>query len=115
MRTVATVLLAGGMVAGCLDRTPYDATGPDGAGGISVVPATLFLEPGGNLPLNAVVGATGGGAVRWETSDPRVVTVSEAGAVRAIAVGRAEVRAVNSRGIGRTVVTVVNQIGRAHV
>lgn len=50
----------------------------------AVVPATLFLEPGGSVPLTAVVGPTGGGAVRRETSDARVITVSGGGARSAV-------------------------------
>ena len=62
MRPRAALLLLGLGLTGCLDRTPFGATGPDDAG-IAVIPATVFLEPGAAVALGATVGPTGGGGV----------------------------------------------------
>ena len=72
MRPRAASLLLGLALTGCLDRTPFGATGPDDAG-IAVIPATVFLEPGTTVALGATVGPTGGGGVVWESEDRKSV------------------------------------------
>jgi hypothetical protein len=70
------------LLAGCLDKTPFDSTGPDDAG-VAVSPATLFLEPGASYRVGAFLGELGGGAVQWASSDPAVARVESDGTITA--------------------------------
>ncbi|MGH7645590.1 MAG: Ig-like domain-containing protein, partial [Gemmatimonadales bacterium] len=65
---------------------------------VEVAPRSVALVPGGSLQLQARLSGFGGralpgGSVTWSSSDERVATVSAAGIVTAVGVGRATIRA----------------------
>ncbi|HLG05838.1 MAG TPA: Ig-like domain-containing protein, partial [Gemmatimonadales bacterium] len=99
------------LAAGCLDREPFGATGPDDRG-FGIIPATLFLEPGASLPMRVTEGLASSGTPRWTSSDPAVAMVREDGTVTALQPGITEIRASTSRGAGRSTVTVVPPVAR---
>lgn len=99
------------LLGGCLDRSPF-APGAEDDRSVGITPATAFLEPGASLRLDASAGLLSAGAVRWASSDPLVATVGTDGTVVAQQPGTAEIRASNSRGTGRSTVTVVPPIAR---
>lgn len=78
---------------------------------IVVSPATSTLEPNAQLPLRAQVQDGSGeivpdADVTWTVQDPRVVSVSAAGVVKALAVGTSQVAANSLGRSGIAVITV---------
>ena len=78
---------------------------------IVVSPATSTLEPNAQLPLRAQVQDGSGdivpdAEVTWTVEDPRIVSVSAAGVVKALAVGTSQVAANSLGRSGIAVVTV---------
>ena len=85
-------------------ETPQVAT-------IVVSPATWTLEPNAQLPLRAQVQDGSGGTVAdadvtWTVQDPRIVSISAAGVVKALAVGTSQVAANSLGKSGIAVITV---------
>ncbi|HEV8613453.1 MAG TPA: Ig-like domain-containing protein, partial [Gemmatimonadales bacterium] len=95
------------LLAGCIEQNPLSQTTPPDES-VALIPATLFLEPGNGLSVAPTEGLAAGGALSWESSASSVATVSSNGTITALTTGVAEVRAKNSRGTGRTTVTVVS-------
>ncbi|MGH7674300.1 MAG: Ig-like domain-containing protein [Gemmatimonadales bacterium] len=67
---------------------------------VDVAPRSVALVPGGSLQMQARLSdfegkALPGGTVTWSSSDARVATVSAAGIVTAVGVGRATIRAAS--------------------
>lgn len=97
---------------GCLDQTPFGSSDPAGIPAVGIIPATLYLEPGGSVVMVASSALVQKGPVRWETEDSTIATVDDNGFVTAIRVGTTRVRASNSRGSARSSITVVPRPAR---
>ena len=108
--TLATALLVALSSWACGSTAPNVT--PDVAA-IVVSPATSTLALGAQLPLQAQV-QDGSGAlvtdadVTWTVQDPRIVSISAAGVVTALAVGRSQV-AANAFGKSGIAVISVNE------
>jgi uncharacterized protein YjdB len=107
-RTLATAVVVALSSWSCGSTAP-DAT-PEVAA-IVVSPTTSTLTPNAQLPLQAQV-QDGSGAiitdaeVTWTVQDPRVVSISDAGVVTALAVGTSQVAANSLGKYGIAVITV---------
>jgi len=107
-RTLATAVVVALSSWSCGSTAP-DAT-PEVAA-IVVSPTTSTLAPNAQLPLQAQV-QDGSGAiitdaeVTWTVQDPRVVSISDAGVVTALAVGTSQVAANSLGKYGIAVITV---------
>jgi Bacterial Ig-like domain (group 2) len=93
------------------------STSPDAAPKVAeivVSPATSTLEPNAQLPLRAQV-QDGSGTlvpdadVSWTVQDPKIVSVSSAGVVTALAVGTSQVAANSLGKSGIAVITVKSE------
>jgi hypothetical protein len=89
---------AGGVESNRLD-IDVSAAGAGGTRFVLIEPRQIALAPGQTYPLHAQVRRTEGEIieglqVRWETSDPSIVTVDETGAITSVAAGQAQVSAV---------------------
>jgi len=78
---------------------------------IVVSPATSTLAPNAQLPLQAQVQDGSGAivtdaAVTWTVQDPRIVSISEAGVVTALAIGTSQVAASSLGKSGIAIITV---------
>jgi len=109
-RTLTTVVAVALSNWSCGSTAPVAA--PDVAA-VVVSPATSTLAPNAQLPLRAQV-QDGSGAiltdadVTWTVQDPRIVSISAAGVVTALAVGRSQV-AANALGKSGIAVISVNE------
>jgi len=107
-RTLATAVVVALSSWSCGSTAP-DAT-PEVAA-IVVSPTTSTLTPNAQLPLQAQV-QDGSGAiitdaeVTWTVQDPRVVSISDAGVVTALAVGTSQVAANSLGKYGIAIITV---------
>ena len=112
-RTLTTVVMVALSNWSCGSTAPVAA--PDVAA-VVVSPATSTLAPNAQLPLRAQV-QDGSGAiltdadVTWTVQDPRIVSVSEAGVVTALAVGTSQVAASSFGKSGIAIVTVNSSAG----
>jgi uncharacterized protein YjdB len=105
LTTVAVVALSGWSCG---------ATAPEATPGVAAVvvtPATSTLAPNAQFPLRAEVQDGSGAivtdaAVTWTVQDPRIVSISEAGVVTALAVGTSQVAASSLGKSGIAIVTV---------
>jgi pullulanase len=83
--------------------------------GIVVSPATSTLAPNAQLPLRAQV-QDGSGAlvpdaeVTWTVQDPRIVSISAAGVVTALALGTSQVAASSFGKSGLAIITVKPEV-----
>ena len=105
MTTVAVIALS----SWSCGSTAPDAT-PEVAA-IVVSPATSTLVPNAQLPLQAQVQDGSGAivtdaAVTWTVQDPRIVSISEAGVVTALAIGTSQVAASSLGKSGIAIITV---------
>ena len=106
--TLATVVMVALSNWSCGSTAP-DAT-PEVAA-IVVTPATSTLAPNAQLPLRAQVQDGSGeivpdADVTWTVQDPRIVSISDAGVVTALAVGTSQVAANALGKSGIAIVTV---------
>jgi trimeric autotransporter adhesin len=107
-RVLATMLLV------ALSSWSCGSTGPDASPAVSaivVTPASSTIVLNGQLPLQAQVRDESGdivsdAAITWTVQDPKIVSVSEAGVVRALAVGTSQVAANALGKSGVAVITV---------
>src|SRR5829696_7465149 len=110
-RTLTTVVVVALSSWSCGSTAP-DAT-PEVAE-IVVSPSTYTLAPNAQLPLRAQV-QDGSGAlvpdavVSWTVQDPRIVSISDAGVVTALAVGTSQVAASSLGKSGIAVITVESE------
>ena len=113
VRTLTTV------VAVALSNWSCGSTAPVAAPEVAAVvvsPSTSTLAPNAQLPLRAQV-QDGSGAivtdadVTWTVQDPRIVSVSAAGVVTALAVGTSQVAASSFGKSGIAIVTVNSSAG----
>ena len=94
------------LLAGCIEQNPLSES-PPAANSVALVPATLFLEPGATVAVEATEALSAGGALTWVSRANSIATVTPQGAITALAPGVTEIQASNPRGTGRTTVTVL--------
>jgi len=90
------------------------STAPDSAPRVAEVvvsPTTSTLAPNAQLPLRAQVQDASGAivpdaAINWTVQDPKVVSISEAGVVTALAIGTSQVAASSLGKSGIAIITV---------
>ena len=107
-RTLTTVVMVALAGWSCGSTAP-GATSQVAA--VVVSPATSTLAPNAQFPLQAQVQDESGAivpdaAVTWTVQDPRIVSISEAGVVTALAVGTSQVAANSLGKFGIAVITV---------
>jgi uncharacterized protein YjdB len=107
-RTLITLVVVALSSWSCGSTSP-DATVEVAA--IVVSPATSTLAPNAQLPLSAQVQNGSGtivpdAAVTWTVQDPKIVSISEAGVVTALAVGTSQVAANSLGKYGIAIITV---------
>ena len=108
IRTLTTVVVV------ALSSWSCGSTAPDSTPAVAeivVSPSTYTLAPNAQLPLRAQVQDGSGAlvpdaAVSWTVQDPRIVSISDAGVVTALAVGTSQVAANALGKSGLAVITV---------
>jgi alpha-amylase len=108
IRTLTTVVVVALSSWSCGSTAP-EATRDVAA--IVVSPSTSTIAPNAQLPLQAQVRDESGAIVSdadvtWTVQDPRIVSISEAGVVTALAVGTSQVAANSLGKFGIAIITV---------
>lgn len=106
---VVAVVNSGG---GATIQTTVSVTSKAVVESVSVNPDYVSLFPGDQAQLEAKAydfnsEIISGAAISWSSSDPQVATVSAAGLVSAVAVGRSEIIATSNGKVDSTIVDVV--------
>src|ERR1044071_8678315 len=114
--SAAFILAAFSAACGGGNEQPTGVT-PPAVASVIVAPDSSLLIPGGSAQLAATVrDASGapltGHTITWSSSDNSKVTVTQAGQVTAVAVGRVVVTATSEGKSGSTIVVVAASLAR---